>query len=96
MFDTKNQLTLVGTVRQFQFANPHCFIQLLVAGAGTVTEWSIELASPGHLIRSGWKPNTVKAGEKLTVIINPLRAGGNGGLFVSASREDGKPVGSSQ
>jgi Family of unknown function (DUF6152) len=93
MFDTQKQITLSGTVREFQFSNPHCFIQLMVPGGNDVVEWNIEMASPAHLIRSGWNRTTVKVGDKLNVIINPARAGGNGGLFVSATRDDGRPVG---
>ncbi len=80
-------------MREFQFGNPHCFIQLLVSDGNNVVEWSIELASPAHLIRSGWNRITVKPGEKLTVTINPSRAGDNGGRFVSALRDDGRPIG---
>lgn len=93
MFDTEKQLTLSGTVREFQFSNPHCFIQLVVPSGTDVVEWSIEMASPAHLIRSGWNRTTIKVGDKLKVIINPARSGSNGGLFVSATLEDGRPVG---
>jgi hypothetical protein len=93
MFDSEKSVTLSGTVREFQFTNPHCFIQLMVPSEGGMVEWSVELASPAHLIRSGWKRNTLKAGDKITVIIRPARAGGNGGLFLSATGEDGKPIG---
>jgi hypothetical protein len=65
----------------------------MVPSEGGMVEWSVELASPAHLIRSGWKRNTLKAGDKITVIIRPARAGGNGGLFLSATGEDGKPIG---
>jgi hypothetical protein len=93
MFDQQKEVTLAGTVKEFQFTNPHCFIQLLVTKDGDVEEWSIEMGSPAHLIRTGWKPNTLKAGEKITAIINPLREGKSGGNYVSATRADGRPVG---
>ena len=86
-------MTLSGTVKVFQFTNPHCWIQLLVSTGDSTTEWSIELGSPAHLIRAGWKPNTLKPGDKITVIVNPLREGANGGGFVSATGVDGKPIG---
>lgn len=93
MFDLQKQLTVSGTVRMFQFTNPHCFIQLLVPNGTDVAEWSIEMASPAHLIRSGWNRNTVKVGDKLNIVISPARAGGNDGLFLSATRDDGTPLG---
>jgi hypothetical protein len=93
IFDHGKQLTLSGTVRMFEFTNPHCWIQLLVSEGGDTVEWSIEMSSPGHLIRSGWKRNTLEPGEKITVVIHPLREGTNGGSFVSTIRADGKRVG---
>jgi hypothetical protein len=63
-----------------------------VSEGGDTVEWSIEMSSPGHLIRSGWKRNTLKPGEKITVVIHPLREGSNGGSFVSATGADGKRV----
>ena len=92
MFDLQKQLTVSGTVRVFQFTNPHCFIQLLVPNGSGAVEWNIEMASPAHLIRSGWNRNTIKPGDKLTILLNPARAGGNDGLFLSATR-DGTPLG---
>jgi Family of unknown function (DUF6152) len=93
MFDMEKRLVITGTVKQFQFANPHCFIQLLVPGKDGPIEWSIEMGAPAHLLRSGWTPATLTRGEKLTVVLFPLRDGGNGGNFVSASGEDGHPIG---
>jgi Family of unknown function (DUF6152) len=86
MFEADKQVTLAGTVREFQFTNPHCWIQLLVPkddGSGAV-EWSIEMAAPAHLVRSGWSRATVKAGDKISVVIHPLKDGTAGGSFVSA------------
>lgn len=60
MFDSQREVTLVGTVKEFQWTNPHCWIQLLVAGAdGTAVEWGIELDSPRSLVRTGWGPQLV-------------------------------------
>lgn len=94
MFDLARRLTLAGTVKEFQFGNPHCFIQLMVLGQdGTPAEWSIEMGSPSHLIRHGWKVDTIKPGDKISVVINPVRDGGKGGSYVSATGADGKAVG---
>jgi Family of unknown function (DUF6152) len=93
MFDRQKTVTLSGTVRDFQFNNPHCYIQLLVTADGRTDEWSIELGSPSHLLRSGWKPNTLKVGEKLTIVFNPLHDGGKGGQYMSATDASGKVIG---
>lgn len=92
MFDRSRSLTLQGTVRQYQWTNPHCFIQLLVpSGEGTV-EWSIEMNSPGASFREGFRPGTLKAGDKVTVIINPVRDGTYGGRLVSAADAAGRSL----
>jgi len=89
MFDTSKQITLDGTVRQFQFANPHCYIQLVVDG----TEWSLEMGAPVYLANRGWKPSTLKPGDRVRVTASPLRSGANGGLVLNVVSLEGKPIG---
>lgn len=97
MFDGTKQTVLTGTVREFQFTNPHCFIQLLVEGLGGTKEWSIEMSNPANLVRNGWRKDTVKPGDRITVTMHPLRQGKvAGGSFVSAVDAKGKPLGGTQ
>jgi hypothetical protein len=94
MFDQTRQVTLTGTVREFQWTNPHSYIQLVVKNAeGNDEEWNLEMAAPTYLYNLGWRPGTIKAGDTLTVTIAPLRKGGNGGLLLKAATADGKPIG---
>jgi hypothetical protein len=94
MFDQTQQVTLTGTVRDFQWTNPHSYIQLVVKNdQGQDVEWNLEMAAPTYLYNLGWRPATVKAGDVLTVTIAPLRKGGNGGLLLKAATADGKPIG---
>ena len=95
MFDAKQSVTLHGVVKEFRWTNPHVFIQLLTSGEGGVAagEWSIELTSPEHLVRAGWKPGTLKSGDKVTIVVHPIRLGSMGGQFVSGSAADGTPIG---
>ena len=95
MFDSKRQVALNGTVREFQWASPHCYIQLLVQADGRKVpqEWSLEMAAPMYLYRLGWRPSTVKSGDKITVKINPLKDGSRGGLLVQATTADGRQLG---
>jgi len=94
MFDQTRQITLSGTVRDFQWTSPHCYIQLL-AGADKATpqEWSLEMAAPMYLYRLGWRPSTLKAGDKITVSLHPLRDGKRGGLLFKATTADGRVLG---
>ena len=93
MFDPQKSITLHGTVRLFQWTNPHCWIQLLVPSPAGATEWSIEMGSNGNLYRNGWRSSTLNAGERITVIIHPVRDGTAAGQFVSATAADGSPLG---
>ncbi len=97
MFDRGKNITLEGTVKEFQWMSPHCWIQLLVSdgakpGAAPV-EWGIEMDNPLGLSRHGWKPSSLKAGDHVTIVAHPLRDGGHGGEVVSVTRADGTLVG---
>ena len=97
MFDRSKTVTLNGVVRQFQWTNPHSWIQLTVPGeAGATEEWSIEMGSPFELLRVGWTTTTVKAGDKVSIQIHPVKDGTKGGGFVSGADADGHPLGKSQ
>ena len=94
MFDQTKQVSLKGTVREFQWTNPHAFIQNEVPDEnGAMVLWSIEMNSPNSLRRQGWKSNLLKPGDKVTVVTNPLRDGKKGGLFVTVTLADGKTMG---
>ena len=94
MFDQTKSLPLKGTVHDFQWTNPHAFIDVDVANAdGSVDLWKVELNSPNNLKRQGWKSSEMKPGDKVTVVIKPLRDGSKGGLFVSVTLPDGKVMG---
>lgn len=94
MFDQTRQLTLSGVVREFQWTNPHSYIQLVVKNdRGQDEEWSLEMGASVYLYNLGWRPSTVKAGDTLTVTLAPLRKGGNGGLLLKALAADGQPIG---
>ena len=93
MFDAQKSITLHGTVKDFRWGNPHCWIQLLVPKDGVDQEWSVEMGSTTQLYRSGWRPRTLRDGDKVTVVVHPLRDGTSGAQFVSAQGPDGAPLG---
>jgi hypothetical protein len=93
MFDQSKTVTLTGTVTQFQWTNPHSFIEIDAATKNGVEHWSIELNSPNNLTRQGWKRTSVKPGDKVTITLNPLRDGKKGGLFNTIVLPDGKMLG---
>jgi hypothetical protein len=91
MFDRSKETTLVGIVHEFQWTNPHSWIELDVPNEGGGTDkWSIELNSPNNLSRQGWKSDSVKSGDRISVVIWPLRSGEKGGLFISLTLPSGQ------
>jgi hypothetical protein len=94
MFDQSKQVELKGTVREFQWTNPHAFIHIDVPNqAGSVDTWQVELNSPNNLKRQGWKSGSLKAGDQVTLVLNPLKDGTKGGLFVAVTLPDGSVLG---
>lgn len=94
MFDLRKSVELSGTVREFQWTNPHCYIQLMVTNAqGLDEEWSIEMGPPHSLRERGWGKYAIKPGDRVKVTIAPLRKGGRAGELATISRPDGSPLG---
>jgi len=97
MFDSDHQVKITGTVKHFQWTNPHVYIEMDGLQAkeqdAVVKHYTIECASPGILNRIGWKFNMVKEGDVITVIIAPLRSGEPGGLLKQITLPDGRKFG---
>ena len=94
MFDRSTTKTLVGTVVEFTWTNPHSSIQLDVPNeSGGVDRWGVELGSPQSMARNGWRSNIIKPGDTITVVVNPLKSGEYGGIFVSLTLPDGRKLG---
>lgn len=86
---------IAGTVKEFQFTNPHSWIQVLVETkpGEAPQEWSVEWGSPNQLGRNGIRPSTFKPGSKVTLRVRPMRDGSPAGGFVGAKFADGTTVG---
>ncbi len=97
MFDQDREVLLSGTVRQFQWTNPHAYIQLDAENsAGEAQEWSLEMGSPVYLYARGWRPRTLRAGTEVRVRLNPLRSGRPGGAVLEVSDAEGNAIGSNR
>jgi hypothetical protein len=89
-FDRTKTVNVVGTVKQFKWANPHAWIEMEIPNAkGGVESWNVEMTSPAVLIRAGWKSSTLKPGDKVSVAAHPQVSGEPGGIFVSVTLADG-------
>jgi len=93
MFDQSKVVTIQGTVKDFRWTNPHVFIQVMVKNdSGTEDEWSIEMTSPEHLARVGWRPVTLKPGDRVTLNIHPMHDA-KGGQYLSGTGPNGPLIG---
>jgi hypothetical protein len=90
MFDFQKPVTLRGTVKELQWTNPHCFLEVLTAATGGATEWSLEMHSPQTMYRMGWRPGSFSPGDKVTVTMAPTRDGSHGGSLMVATDAGGK------
>jgi len=90
MFDRTKTVKVSGTIKEFDWTNPHIYIWLnAVDTKGKQQTYGIESASPGVLVRHGWTRNTLKMGDKVMIEINPLRDGRPGGSFVRLTLANG-------
>jgi hypothetical protein len=89
-YDRTKTVTIKGTVKTFQWTNPHCVIWVVIqpAGGGDPQEWTIETTSPGVLTRSGWTRHSLSPGDRVSVEFNPLRDGSHGGGLNSVTLLD--------
>jgi hypothetical protein len=92
-FNLTTEKTLTGTIKSFDWTNPHTWIWIDVADEkGAVKTWGVEGMSPNYLSRRGWTKNTFKPGDKATIVVRPMRDGSPGGMFVRATLADGKEL----
>ncbi len=92
MFDRSRTVKISGTVKLFQWTNPHMYLWVTVTDdKGVDTLYGIEGSSPNSLSRMGWNKHTLDPGDKVTVELQPLKDGRPGGFFVKAMK-DGKDI----
>ncbi len=89
MFDFTKSMTLTGTIKELQWTNPHAWVQVIADGK----EYSLECGSPNTMSRQGWKRNTVKPGDPVTVMMRPMKDGTPAGMLVSILLKDGRTLG---
>jgi len=95
MFDMAKKGSVTGTVRSFEWSNPHVWLWVDVSDAqGNVTSYGFEGSAPGELARTGgWTKRSVNKGDKITVEYSPLKDGRPGGTLGRVTLADGKVIG---
>lgn len=90
-YDLTSTKVVAGTVKEFQWTNPHSWIQLMVADAsGQLVEWSIEVGTPNFNMRHGWKKSDIRPGDTVTARVHPMRDGSPHGTLVDVTLRDGR------
>jgi len=90
----EESIEISGVVKEFQFKNPHSWIQVMVTDAsGVATEWSVEWAIPNMLMRQGYNPSTFKPGDEVRVRLRQHVSGAPMGEFDGALKADGRVIG---
>jgi hypothetical protein len=94
MFDATKSVTLQGTVKEFEWTNPHSWLRVTVNDqkTGKPLLWALELSSPARLTTMGMHADSVKVGDQVSVTFHPMKDGTRGGQFVQATLPGGKQV----
>ena len=94
-YETTVQVKLEGVITEYRWANPHVYFEVDApdASSGQTKHWLIECASTSILNRAGWKFNMLKPGDRVTVIVSPLRNGEAAALLKQLTLADGKKYG---
>lgn len=94
MFDHEKTITISGTLKEFEWTNPHCWLHVTVVDekSGRSVDWAFEMGSIGQVAAQGWKADTVKPGDKITIEGHPMKDGSRGGQYQSAKLSDGRSL----
>ena len=95
MFDQTKSITVSGSLKEFEFTNPHCWIHVSAvdSNTGRIVDWAFEMGSTGQIGAQGWKADTVKPGDPITIQAHPMKDGSRGGQYQSAKLADGRTLG---
>lgn len=91
MFDREKTVELQGTVKEFQWTNPHSFLDVYVDDlkGGAPVLWTLEFGAVHNLVNQGWKPKTLLPGDKILFTVHPAKNGGPYGQALSVTLPNG-------
>jgi hypothetical protein len=93
MFDAEKTITLNGTVKEIEWTNPHMWLYVMAPDqSGKVQEFPLEMQGPGQSMKNGWKQDSVKPGDKVTVEMHPLKTGARGGQLLTVVLPSGQKL----
>ena len=89
-FDTSKEVTLKGTVTEYIWANPHCFLKFDAKDdTGTVRNWAVEVSNPTDMSKRGWMRGSFKVGDQVTVSLQAVKTGAPIGRLTKVVLADG-------
>ncbi len=92
-FDTSKKVTLKGTVTEWLWANPHCFLKIdAMEDTGGVRNWALETQNPTGMTQRGWSRNSFKIGDEVTVVVEAVKNGAPIGRIVSVKLPNGSTL----
>lgn len=94
MFDTSKTVLIEGTVKDWNWTNPHSWLQLMVLSDGKQVEAGYELRSPNALLREGFAEDSFHLGDRVRVLAAPRRDGSVGGMLLCVRTAEGRWLGS--
>lgn len=93
MFDRTKEVAITGTVKEFQYTNPHSWLMIVAPGEnGQEVQWGFESEGPSTLLRNGIKHSSFQPGDKVTARGNPMRDGRPAGSLISVTKENGQTI----
>jgi hypothetical protein len=94
MFDIEKTLTLKGTVKEYEWTNPHSWLRMSIVDekTGKPLNWAFEMSSPARQVELGMTKDSVHPGDVVTVMFHPMKDGTRGGQFIQAILANGKPI----
>jgi len=95
MFDAEKTVILKGTVKEFEWQNPHVWLEMMVVdpATGKAAKYSLEMGSVARSTYDGWKKDTVRPGDPITATMHPLKDGSRGGMYLSVELPSGQKFG---
>jgi hypothetical protein len=92
-FDTSKQVTLKGTVTEWIWANPHCFLKIDAKDdTGGVRNWALETQNPTAMTQRGWSRKAFNIGDQVTVVLEAVKNGAPIGRIVKVTLPDGSTL----
>lgn len=93
-FDTNRDLTLTGTVTEWIWANPHCFLKFDARDdTGMVRNWAVETQNPTDMSKRGWRRSSFKVGDTVTVVLEAVKNGSPVGRVKTVTLANGQVLG---